>query len=120
MFLDLFYGLREAGVPVAIQEWQALMTALEHGLHGASLDRFYYVARACLVKSEAYFDAFDMVFARVFHGIEGSLPIEEELLDGCFVVAVQRAHRHLLSPRQACGEVLEGCSAMESSDEDSE
>jgi uncharacterized protein with von Willebrand factor type A (vWA) domain len=81
MFLDLFYGLRDAGVPVAIQEWQALMTALEKGLHGSSLERFYYVSRACLVKSEAYFDAFDMVFGRVFHGIEGSLPIGDEILD---------------------------------------
>ena len=25
MFLDLFYGLRDAGVPVAIQEWQAFL-----------------------------------------------------------------------------------------------
>lgn len=81
MFIDLFYGLRDAGVPVAIQEWQALMTALEKGLHGSSLERFYYVSRACLVKSETYFDAFDMVFGRVFHGIEGSLPIHDEILD---------------------------------------
>lgn len=80
MFLDLFYGLREAGVPVGTQEWQALMTALEKGLHGQSLVRFYYLARACLVKSEARFDAFDRVFARVFHGVEGSLDITDELL----------------------------------------
>jgi uncharacterized protein with von Willebrand factor type A (vWA) domain len=81
VFLDLFYGLREARVPVGIQEWQALMTALEKGLHGSSLERFYHIARACLVKSEAFYDAFDMVFARVFHGVEGSLDIEQELLD---------------------------------------
>ena len=31
MFLDLFYGLRDEGVPVSIQEWQMLMTALEKG-----------------------------------------------------------------------------------------
>jgi hypothetical protein len=81
VFLDLFYGLREARVPVGIQEWQALMTALEKGLHGSSLERFYHIARACLVKSEAFYDAFDLVFARVFHGVEGSLDIEQELLD---------------------------------------
>jgi len=81
VFLDLFYGLREAGVPVGLQEWQGLMTALEKSLHGQSLDRFYYLARACLVKSEAYFDAYDRVFARVFHGVEGSLDIQEEILD---------------------------------------
>jgi uncharacterized protein with von Willebrand factor type A (vWA) domain len=81
VFLDLFYGLREARVPVGIQEWQALMTALEKGLHGSSLERFYHVARACLVKSEAWYDAFDMVFAKVFHGVEGSLDLQQELLD---------------------------------------
>ena len=71
MFLDLFYGLRDEGVPVAIQEWQAFLRALEEGLHGCSLLRFYHLGRACLVKSETYFDAYDRVFARVFKGVEG-------------------------------------------------
>ncbi len=73
MFLDLFYGLRAEGVPVAIQEWQTLLHALEEGLHGSSLLRFYHLGRACLVKSETYFDAYDRVFARVFKGVEGAL-----------------------------------------------
>jgi uncharacterized protein with von Willebrand factor type A (vWA) domain len=73
MFLDLFYGLRDEGVPVAIQEWQAFLTALEQGLHGSSLLRFYHLGRACLVKSETYFDAYDRVFQRVFKGVEGAL-----------------------------------------------
>ena len=72
MFLKLFYGLREEGVPTSIQEWQMLMTALEKGLHGSSLLSFYHLSRATLVKSETYFDAFDRVFARVFKGIEGA------------------------------------------------
>jgi uncharacterized protein with von Willebrand factor type A (vWA) domain len=83
MFLDLFYGLREEGVPVAIQEWQAFLTALEQGLHGSSLLRFYHLGRACLVKSETYFDAYDRVFARVMQGVEGELgdEITNELLE---------------------------------------
>ena len=81
MFLELFFGLREAGVKVGMQEWQGLMTALEKDLHGQSLVRFYYLARACLVKSEAFFDAYDRVFAKVFHGVEGALDITEELLE---------------------------------------
>ena len=63
MFLDLFFGLRDEGVPVAIQEWQAFLTALEQGLHGSSLLRFYHLGRACLVKSETFFDAYDRVFS---------------------------------------------------------
>jgi len=73
MFLDLFYGLRDAGVPVAVQEWRSFLEALEKGLHGSSLLRFYHLGRACLIKSETYFDAYDRVFARVFKGVEGEL-----------------------------------------------
>ena len=72
MFLDLFYGLRQEGVPTGIQEWQTFLRALEQGLHGSSLLRFYHLGRACLVKSETYFDAYDRVFARVFKGVEGA------------------------------------------------
>ena len=71
MFLDLFYGLRDEGVPVAIQEWQGFLRALALGLHGCNLLRFYHLGRACLIKSETYFDAYDRVFARVFKGVEG-------------------------------------------------
>ena len=79
MFLEFFYGLREAGVPVSIQEWRMLMAALEQGLHGSDLLSFYHLSRATLVKSESYFDAFDRVFAHVFEGVEGELSLSEEL-----------------------------------------
>jgi uncharacterized protein with von Willebrand factor type A (vWA) domain len=65
MFLDLFYGLRDEGVPLGIQEWQMFLRALQEGLHGSSLLRFYNLGKACLIKSETYFDAYDRVFARV-------------------------------------------------------
>ena len=81
MFLDLFYGLRDEGVPVAIQEWFTLLEALKQGMHGSSLLRFYHLSRACLVKSETYFDAFDRVFARVFKGVEGAVDITDEVLE---------------------------------------
>jgi len=81
MFLDLFYGLRAEGVNVAIQEWQMFMTALERGLHDTSLLSFYNIARATLIKSETYFDAFDRVFARIFRGVEGELSVSDELME---------------------------------------
>jgi uncharacterized protein with von Willebrand factor type A (vWA) domain len=80
VFLDLFYELRGEGVPVSIQEWMLLMEALAKHQHGSSLLRFYHLSRACLVKSESYFDAFDRVFARVFEGVEGELDITDEVL----------------------------------------
>jgi uncharacterized protein with von Willebrand factor type A (vWA) domain len=79
MFLDLFYGLRDEGVPVAIQEWQMFMTVLEEGLHDSTLLSFYNLAKATLIKSETYFDAFDRVFAKVFHGVEGEMSVSDEL-----------------------------------------
>jgi len=83
MFLDLFYGLREQGVPVSIHEWKTFARALEEGLHGCSLERFYHLARACLVKSETHFDAYDRVFAHVFKGVEGALgeDVTEKVLE---------------------------------------
>lgn len=79
MFLDLFYGLRDEGVPVAIQEWQMFITSLEKGLHDSNLFAFYNIAKATLIKSETYYDAFDRVFARVFKGVEGELSASDEL-----------------------------------------
>jgi uncharacterized protein with von Willebrand factor type A (vWA) domain len=83
MFLDLFYGLRDEGVPLAIQEWQTFLRALEEGLHNSSLLGFYHLGRACLIKSETYFDAYDRVFARVFKGVEGALgdEVTEKVLE---------------------------------------
>ena len=81
MFLELFYGLRDEGVPVGIQEWRMLMQVLEKGLHNSNLLRFYNLSRACLIKSETYFDAFDRVFARVFKGVEGELKLEDEVME---------------------------------------
>ena len=81
MFLDFFYELRDEGVPVGLQEWNMLLEALQKGLHGSSLSRFYHLARSCLVKSETYFDAYDRAFLKVFEGVEGALDIEDELME---------------------------------------
>ena len=81
MFLDLFYELRDEGVPVGLQEWMMFLEGLTKNLHGSSIRRFYNLARATLVKSETYFDHFDRAFLKVFEGVEGALDIEAELLD---------------------------------------
>lgn len=83
MFLDFFYGLRDEGVPIGIQEWRAFLEALEKGLHGSDLLRFYHLGRSCLIKSETYFDAYDRVFSRVFKGIEGKFgdDVAEQVMD---------------------------------------
>ncbi len=81
VFLDFFFALRAAGIKVTLQEWRMLLTCLEKGLHASTLAGFHHVARACLVKSEADFDTFDLVFARYFEGIEGAIELPPELLE---------------------------------------
>ncbi len=69
MFIDYFYTLKSAGVPVSPTSFLTLQKALDKGLVN-SLDEFYTCARAVLVKSERYFDIFDQVFAHYFEGAE--------------------------------------------------
>jgi len=70
MLTRFFFMLREVGVPVSITELLALHDALDHRVADASVDDFYYLSRACLVKDERYFDRFDRVFAAHFKGVE--------------------------------------------------
>ena len=69
LFLDFFFNLRAAGVPVTTHNWIALMGALSKGLHGESLDGFYQVARCLLVATESHYDDFDRVFGQTFRGV---------------------------------------------------
>jgi uncharacterized protein with von Willebrand factor type A (vWA) domain len=80
MFIDFFYLLRNYGVPVSLTEWMALMEAISEGLAYSSLTGFYYLARAVLVKSETYFDKYDLAFQHYFQGIETPAEITEQVL----------------------------------------
>ena len=80
MFTDFFYILRKRKVPVSITEWMTLMEALAKG-YITNLDEFYFLARAILVKSEAYFDHYDVAFQEYFQGIETPAEITEQVLE---------------------------------------
>jgi uncharacterized protein with von Willebrand factor type A (vWA) domain len=69
MFVDFFYELRDAKIPVTLREYLMLLEAMERGVCGASVDNFYYLSRASLVKDEKYYDAFDTVFGSYFQGL---------------------------------------------------
>jgi uncharacterized protein with von Willebrand factor type A (vWA) domain len=69
MFTDYFYMLRKKGVPVSVTEWMSFMEALYEGHLSSSLNHLYYVGRAFLVKSEAYYDMYDEAFQEFFGGI---------------------------------------------------
>jgi len=70
MFTELFFELRRIGVPVSLNEYLTLMEVMERGIPEYSVDNFYYVSRATLVKDERHLDRFDQVFSRVFKGLE--------------------------------------------------
>jgi uncharacterized protein len=70
MLVKFFLKLKSAGVPATISELMTLLEALKRGLGHASAERFYHLARACLVKDERYYDRFDRVFAAHFKGAE--------------------------------------------------
>lgn len=76
MFFNLFHALRRLGVPVTFNEWLLLQNALSQNLADSSLTRFYYLARAILVKTEAHFDKYDQAFLDCF----GHIQSDEELL----------------------------------------
>jgi uncharacterized protein len=70
MLVRFFLLLKSAGIPVSITELLTLLEALKAGLGEISAERFYYLARTCLVKDERHYDRFDQAFAAHFKGAE--------------------------------------------------
>ena len=70
MFATFFHELKSAKLPVTLKEYLTLLEAVEAGVAGGSVENFYYLARACLVKDERNLDRFDQVFGHVFKGLE--------------------------------------------------
>ena len=89
MFIDFFYTLRKRKVPVSFTEWMTLMEAVAQG-HINDLDEFYFLARAILVKSEAYFDHYDIAFKEYFQGIENVEEITKQILEWLQNPAIRR------------------------------
>lgn len=67
MFIEFFYRLKHAGIPVNPTAFLLLHRALSNGLI-CSLKDFYISARTILVKRECHFDIYDRVFAAHFEG----------------------------------------------------
>ena len=73
MLIPFFYMLREGGMNTSITELLTLLEAMKRGVAGTSVDDFYYLSRAALVKDESQLDRFDRIFAAYFKGVEDSL-----------------------------------------------
>ena len=70
MLFSFFLTVREAGVKASLSEFLMLLEALSKHVAIYSIDDFYHLARATLVKDENQYDRFDRAFAAYFKGIE--------------------------------------------------
>ena len=73
MLIPFFFMLRDGGMKTSITELLVLLEAMNKGVAGHSVDNFYYLARATLVKDESQLDKFDRIFGAYFKGLEDSL-----------------------------------------------
>ncbi len=72
MFTQFVLSLRENGVPASITEYLTLLGAMQAGVADYSVEDFYFLSRAALVKDERHLDRFDRVFATCFKGLEAA------------------------------------------------
>jgi uncharacterized protein with von Willebrand factor type A (vWA) domain len=79
MLIPIFQHLRAAKLPVSIKEFLTLLEALKAQVIKPSLDEFYFLSRATLVKDERLFDKFDKAFGVYFHGIQALPEIDVDL-----------------------------------------
>jgi uncharacterized protein len=70
VFIDFFFLLKNQGLPVSFREYLTLLEALEKEVGEKSVDSFYYLSRAILVKHEQHLDKFDQLFGHFFKGME--------------------------------------------------
>ena len=79
MLIDFFLHLRSAKLPVSVKEYLMLLEAVSKGVIGQSIDDFYHLSRASLVKDERNFDKFDRAFGAYFKGVQSIPGIELDL-----------------------------------------
>ena len=70
MLIDFFLKLKSHKLPVSIKEYLTLLEAMGKDVIGPSIDEFYYLSRAALVKDEANYDKFDRAFSEFWQGVE--------------------------------------------------
>src|SRR6188474_1357893 len=79
MLIDFFLKLKSHRLPVSIKEYLTLLEAMDKGVIGPSIDDFYYLSRASLVKDEANFDKFDRAFSEFWQGVETIPGIDSQI-----------------------------------------
>lgn len=78
MFLNFLLFLRKGGLKVSLHDWLSLIEGLHMGLHCQTLDGFFILSRALLVKTESDLDKYEEMFWRYFKNVS-SEKLREEL-----------------------------------------
>jgi len=79
MLAGFFLHLKSFRLPVSTREFLTLLEALDARVVAGSLDDFYVLARACLVKDEQHFDRFDLAFGTYFKGVDAIFDIHADI-----------------------------------------
>jgi hypothetical protein len=79
MLLSFFYHLKMHRLPVSVQEYLTLLSALKSRVMPPSVDHFYHLARMTLVKDETLFDRFDQAFGEFYREIEARFPADQDI-----------------------------------------
>jgi uncharacterized protein with von Willebrand factor type A (vWA) domain len=74
MLIGFFENLRRYRVPVTLRELLDLFDALQAHVAFGSVEDFYLLSRAVMVKDEKFYDRFDQAFANYFEGLENLEP----------------------------------------------
>ena len=106
MMIPFFFLLRDGGMKTSITELLTLLEAMQRGLAGQSVEDFYYLSRACLVKDESELDRFDRIFGTYFKGAEDTLAdLMQDIPDDWLQ---HQAELHLSDQERALIEALGG------------
>ena len=79
MLIDFFFHLRNSKLPVSIKEHLLLLEAMSKDVIQPSIDEFYYLSRAALIKDERNYDKFDKAFGAYFQGVQALPGLDLEL-----------------------------------------
>ncbi len=79
VLIDFFFTLKQHKLRVSIKEYLMLLEAMSKHVTGPSMEEFYYLSRAALVKDELLYDKFDRAFKEYYEGVQSAAGAGVEL-----------------------------------------
>ena len=79
MLIEFFLHLKSHKLPVSTREYLDLLAAMQARVASHSIDDFYFLSRALLVKDETNYDRFDRAFGEYFKGVQQIPGLDAEI-----------------------------------------